>query len=50
MEIGSLTVRAAIDGLRKRQFSSVELTHAVLDAITARDGLIGAYLLSLIHI
>jgi aspartyl-tRNA(Asn)/glutamyl-tRNA(Gln) amidotransferase subunit A len=44
MEIGSLTVRAAIDGLRKRQFSSVELTRAVLDAITARDGAIGAYL------
>ncbi|MBM4163371.1 MAG: Asp-tRNA(Asn)/Glu-tRNA(Gln) amidotransferase subunit GatA [Lentisphaerae bacterium] len=44
MDIGSLTVRAAIDGLRKRQFSSVELTRAVLDAIMARDGVIGAYL------
>ncbi len=44
MEIGSLTVRGAMDGLRKRQFSSVELTRAVLDAIAARDGVIGAYL------
>ena len=43
MDIGSMTVRAAVDGLRARQFSSVELTRAVLDAISAGDGVIGAY-------
>ena len=43
MELGSLTVRAALDGLERKRFSSVDLTRAVLDAAAARDGTLGAY-------
>ena len=44
MDISSLTLCGAADGLRKRTFSSVELTRAVLDAITEKDGDLNAYL------
>lgn len=44
MDIASLTVCEAAEGLRKRAFSSVELTRSVLDAIGAKDGELNAYL------
>ena len=44
IDISSLTVASAQDALRRGDFSSVELTQAVLDAIAAKDGAIGAYL------
>ena len=44
MDIAPLTLAAASEGLRRRDFSSVELTQSVLDAIAAKDGAIGAYL------
>ncbi len=43
MDIQSMTVRAAAEGLRGKQFSSVELTQAVLASIAARDEALGAY-------
>lgn len=43
-DLATLTLCAAADGLRRKDFSSVELTRAVLDAIAARDGDIGAFL------
>ena len=42
--VGNMTVQAATDGLRSGAFSSVELTRALLDAITARNGGLNAYL------
>ena len=39
-----LTVREALDGLAKKEFSSLELTQGVLDAIAAKDAALGAYL------
>ena len=44
IDISSLTVASAQDALRRGDFSSVELTQAVLDTIAAKDGSIGAYL------
>lgn len=44
MELSSLTVAEALAGLRAKEFSSVELTRAVLDAIGRKDGALGAYL------
>ncbi len=44
MDISSLTLCGAADGLRKKTFSSVELTRAVLDAIKEKDGDLNAYL------
>ena len=44
IDVSSLTLAAAQDALRRRDFSSRELTQAVLDAIAAKDGPIGAYL------
>ena len=44
MDIGAMTVCAAIEGLRRKAFSAVELTQAVLDAISERDEALGAYL------
>lgn len=44
MDVSGLTLCAAAAGLAKREFSSVELTQAVLDAISAKDGEINAYL------
>ncbi len=44
MDISPLTIAAASEGLRRRDFSSVELTQAVLDAIAAKNDAIGAYL------
>ncbi len=39
-----LTLRAAADGLRAGQFTSVDLTQALLDRIQALDARVGAYL------
>lgn len=44
MKITDLTITAAAEGLATKAFSSVELTRAVLDAIAAKDGDLGAYL------
>jgi len=44
MDISRLTICDATEGLRKKAFSSVELTRAVLDAIALRDGDLNAYL------
>lgn len=43
MSLADLTLKQALDGLKTKKFSSVELTQAVLDAVAARDGEIGAY-------
>ena len=43
-ELHRLTLHAAAEGLRAGQFTSVELTQALLDRIQAVDGRIGAYL------
>ena len=37
IDIANLTLRAARDAMRRKDFSSVELVQAVLDAIAARD-------------
>jgi len=42
--MATLTLKDAREGLRKKRFSSVELTHSVLDAIADKDGEINAYL------
>ena len=44
IDIANLTLRAARDAMRRKDFSSAELVQAVLDAIAARDSAIGAYL------
>jgi len=44
MDIAKLTLCEAADGLKRKAFSSVELTRAVLDAIQTKDESIGAYL------
>ena len=44
INIGPMTLVKAAEGLRKKTFSSVELTQAVLDSITEKDADIGAYL------
>jgi aspartyl-tRNA(Asn)/glutamyl-tRNA(Gln) amidotransferase subunit A len=44
MNIENLTICTAAEGLRKRAFSSVELTQGILDAIQQKDGPINAYL------
>ena len=44
MDISTLTVAAASAALAKGEFSSVELTQSVIDAVDAKDGAIGAYL------
>ena len=44
MKLNELTIEQAIDLLKKREISSVELTRAVLARIDAVDGQIGAYL------
>ena len=43
-ELHKLGIEAAAKGLAKGEFSSVELTQAVIDRVHARDGEIGAYL------
>jgi aspartyl-tRNA(Asn)/glutamyl-tRNA(Gln) amidotransferase subunit A len=40
----SLTIHQALDGLRRADFTSVQLTQALLDRIAARDGAVKAYL------
>lgn len=44
MDIAALTICEAAEGLRKKTFSSVELTRGVLDAIEKRDADLNAYL------
>jgi len=44
MELYELGIKAAREGLAKGEFSSVELTQAVIDRYHARNGEIGAYL------
>lgn len=44
MDIGALTVCTALEGLRRKAFSAVELTQAVLTAISKRDDALGSYL------
>ncbi|HOE62077.1 MAG TPA: Asp-tRNA(Asn)/Glu-tRNA(Gln) amidotransferase subunit GatA [Kiritimatiellia bacterium] len=44
MDVAGLTLCAAAEGLRKKTYSSVELTRAVLDAIREKDGALHAYL------
>ena len=44
IDISSLSVASAQDALRRGDFTSVELTRAVLDTIAAKDSAIGAYL------
>ena len=44
MDFAALTIRQAAEGLRKKDFSSVELTTSVLEAIEKKDNDIGAYL------
>ncbi len=44
MDINNLTIATAAKGLQNKDFSSVELTQAVFDAIDAKDEQVGAYL------
>ena len=44
MELHELGIAGALEGLRKGDFSSVELTQAVIDRRKAADGEVGAYL------
>jgi aspartyl-tRNA(Asn)/glutamyl-tRNA(Gln) amidotransferase subunit A len=44
MDVAKLTICEAAEGLRKKAFSSVELTRGVLAAIEARDADLSAYL------
>lgn len=44
MDILGMTLSRAVDGLRNKVFSSVELTRAVLAAIEEKDGALKAYL------
>ena len=44
MELYELGISAAREGLANGEFSSVELTQAVIDRVHAKDGEIGAYL------
>ncbi|MDD5589748.1 MAG: Asp-tRNA(Asn)/Glu-tRNA(Gln) amidotransferase subunit GatA [Candidatus Portnoybacteria bacterium] len=44
MDFKKLTIKSASEGLRKKKFSSVELTEAILDEIERRDGEIKAFL------
>ena len=44
MELFELGIRQAQEGLAKGEFSSVELTQAIIDRCHAKDGEVGAYL------
>ena len=44
MELFELGIKAAQEGLEKGEFSSVELTQAIIDRYHAKNGEIGAYL------
>ena len=44
MEFHELGIKAAQEGLAKGEFSSVELTQAVIDRVRAENGRVGAYL------
>lgn len=43
MDISTLTLTAALDGLRNKAFSAVELTQSLLETIAARDADLHAY-------
>ena len=43
-DIATFTLAGALDGLKNKIFSSVELSQALLDSITAKDGDLNAYL------
>ena len=44
MELFELGIKQAQEGLAKGEFSSVELTQAIIDRYHAKNGEIGAYL------
>lgn len=44
MKLNQLGIKAAAEGLARKEFSSVELTQSVIDAYRERNGEIGAYL------
>ena len=44
MELFELGIKAAQEGLAKGEFSSIELTQAIIDRYHAKNGEIGAYL------
>lgn len=44
MELNRLTIRKAVEGLRDKKFSSVELTRACLEKINNRNGKINAFI------
>ena len=44
MKLYELGIRAAQEGLAKGEFSSVELTQAIIDRYHEKNGEIGAYL------
>ena len=44
MDLSDLTITQSHNGLKKREFSSLELTKAYLEQIKKKDGQIGAYL------
>lgn len=44
MDLNNITIKKALEALRRKEFSSVELTKAILDNIEKTDGDIGAYL------
>ncbi|MDA3923855.1 MAG: Asp-tRNA(Asn)/Glu-tRNA(Gln) amidotransferase subunit GatA [Kiritimatiellae bacterium] len=43
-DIATLTLAGALDGLKKKEFSSVELNQALVDSIDKKDGDLKAYL------
>ena len=43
-ELYKLGIKAAAEGLSRKDFSSVELTQAIIDRVQGGDGEIGAYL------
>ena len=45
-ELTTLTLAAALDGLEKKQFSSVELTNAFIDAIDKANPHLNAYVVT----
>lgn len=44
MDLNNITIKKALEALRRKEFSSVELTKAILDNIEKTDRDIGAYL------
>lgn len=44
MKLNELTLKATVNGVKKREFSALEVARATLDEIDSRDKTIGAYL------